>query len=92
VLEASSGEAAIELARTHAGQIDVLFKDAVMPGISGLALAAALGERHPGMPVILTSGYTESEVARRGLAVTPDAFLHKPYAPHDLLAAVDRRT
>jgi hypothetical protein len=41
--------------------------------------------------VILTSGYTESEVARRGISVDPTGFLRKPYTPGGLLAALERR-
>ena len=88
VLEAASGEEALRLARVHFGRIDVLFTDVVMPGISGPSLAAALAHRYPGLRVVLTSGYTESEVARRGLAVASGVFLRKPYAPADLLAAL----
>jgi two-component system, cell cycle sensor histidine kinase and response regulator CckA len=92
VLEAGSGEAALALADSHIGPIDVLFTDVVMPGISGPMLAAQLTQRYPGIRVVLTSGYTESEVARRGLAVTPSGFLHKPYAPAELLAALSGRS
>jgi signal transduction histidine kinase/CheY-like chemotaxis protein len=91
VLEASSGEAALAVAASHAGRVDVLFTDVVMPGISGPILATQLAQRYPGLHVVLTSGYTESEVARRGLAVAPGGFLHKPYAPSELLAALTRR-
>ena len=88
VLEAASGEEALMLARAHGGRIDVLFTDVVMPGISGPSLATALAHRYPGLRVVLTSGYTESEVARRGLAVASGVFLRKPYAPADLVAAL----
>jgi two-component system cell cycle sensor histidine kinase/response regulator CckA len=91
VLEAGSGETGLAVARAHAECIDVLFTDVVMPGLSGPALAAALTHLHPALRVVLTSGYTESEVARRGLAVLAGAFLRKPYSPDELLAVVARR-
>jgi PAS domain S-box-containing protein len=88
VLEAATGESALAIADTHQGRIDVLFTDVVMPGLSGPSLADELVRRRPGIRVVLTSGYTESEVARRGLAVMPGGFLRKPYAPSELLAAL----
>ena len=91
VLAAGSGETGLAVARAHAGTIDVLFTDVVMPGLSGPALATALTHLHPALRVVLTSGYTESEVSRRGLGVLAGAFLRKPYSPAELLAVVARR-
>jgi CheY-like chemotaxis protein len=88
VLEAGSGEAALAVAERHVGPIDVLFTDIVMPGMSGPALAAELARRYPGLRVVLTSGYAESEVARRGVAVGPNGFLRKPYSAGELRAAL----
>jgi signal transduction histidine kinase len=88
VLEAGSGEAALAMAESHVGPIDVLFTDIVMPGMSGPTLAAELARRYPGLRVVLTSGYAESEVARRGVAVGANGFLRKPYSAGELRAAL----
>ena len=37
---------------------DLMFTDVVMPGTDGLQLAAAVRERYPNLPVLLTSGYS----------------------------------
>lgn len=39
-------------------QFELVFSDVVMPGMNGLELARVLRERHPGIPVVLTSGYS----------------------------------
>jgi signal transduction histidine kinase/CheY-like chemotaxis protein len=60
---ATSGEEALELARTH--DYDVVFSDVVMPGMGGLRLAEQLAEEKPRLPVILATGYSQ-EIAQSG--------------------------
>ncbi len=92
VLEASDGDDALRVAGRNPGPVDVLFTDVVMPGMNGPALAARIRRLNPDVRVILTSGHTESEVARRGISVDPTGFLPKPYTPSALLAALARRS
>jgi PAS domain S-box-containing protein len=52
--------AADALALLDDGGIDLVFTDIVMPGpMDGLALAGEIRARHPEMPVLLTTGYTD---------------------------------
>jgi FixJ family two-component response regulator len=62
-----------------------------MPGMSGRELAAAVGELIPGIPVLFTSGYTDSEIVRRGLLAPGAAFLPKPFTVNALVRAVRDR-
>ncbi|HWX47321.1 MAG TPA: MHYT domain-containing protein [Roseomonas sp.] len=58
VLQAFNGQEA--LAQLGAGhQIDLVVTDQAMPGMTGTQLAAALWAAHPGLPVLLVSGYAE---------------------------------
>src|SRR6185437_16026694 len=59
VLEAGNGAEALALALDHAGAIDLVFTDVVMPKMSGAELIQELAQRWPRIPVIYTSGYTE---------------------------------
>jgi PAS domain S-box-containing protein len=61
--------------------IDLVVSDIVMPGrLDGLALARAIKEKHPALPILLTTGY--SEAARNAGVDFP--ILRKPYALHEL--------
>ena len=44
-------------------QIALLFTDIMMPGMDGRALAEAIGRNHPGIPVLLTTGYVREAIA-----------------------------
>jgi DNA-binding NtrC family response regulator len=83
VLHAADAEAALAvLARGEA--IDLLFTDVVMPnGMSGIELAREVRRRHPGLPVLLASGYAAQEMAVSG---SSDEFpaIAKPYRRADL--------
>ena len=59
VLEAEHGEAALEIWKDHAGEIDLLLTDMVMPGsVNGLELSQRLLAEQPDLKVIYTSGYS----------------------------------
>jgi two-component system cell cycle sensor histidine kinase/response regulator CckA len=88
VLEAESGEAALALARDHAGPVHVLLSDAVMPGMSGKILAERLRATQPEMRVVFMSGYTDDAVLARDVVESGITFLQKPFTPVRLAAAV----
>ncbi len=82
-----AGDAAAALAElaNDAGRFDIVLSDVVMPGMSGLDLADEIVRRHPGLPVILASGYS-TVLAERG--TNGVALLHKPYSLEDLARAL----
>jgi CheY-like chemotaxis protein len=56
VIEASNADDALAYV-TAGGEVDLVFSDIRMPGpVSGLELARQLRDRHPSLPIILTSG------------------------------------
>ncbi|WP_239700527.1 response regulator [Massilia sp. 9096] len=57
VLVAYSAHEALRLLQEN-GDIDALFSDVVMPGMTGLQLAEAVTEMYPKVKVVLASGYT----------------------------------
>jgi CheY-like chemotaxis protein len=91
VLEAASGRQALDLVRQSPDRIALLLTDVVMPGMSGRELAAAVAELMPGIPVLFTSGYTDSEIVRRGLLAPGAAFLPKPFTMAALVRAARER-
>jgi two-component system, cell cycle sensor histidine kinase and response regulator CckA len=88
VLEAATGDAALELCERHAGQIDALVTDMVMPGIGGRALADRLTTLRPELRVLFVSGYAEAEVFDHESADAETSFLPKPFTPEELASRV----
>ena len=76
------------MAGEHAGPIDLVVTDVVMPEMSGRCLAQQLGVKRPGLRALFMSGYTDDEIVRRGLAAAGAAFLPKPFSADRLAAAV----
>jgi CheY-like chemotaxis protein len=68
------------LAHLESGGIDLVLSDVVMPGMSGVELARHVLEDHPGVPVLLATGYSD-ELLKRG---TEFAVLGKPFGAADL--------
>lgn len=61
----------------HDREIDALFSDIMMPGMTGLQLAQTVRERYPHVKILLTSGYTLPTLfAKHDVAYS---FVAKPY-------------
>jgi two-component system cell cycle sensor histidine kinase/response regulator CckA len=84
VLEAEDAEVGFRVAAERTGSIDIVVTDLMMPGMSGSEFASRLAEAHPGLRVVLTSGYTDDAVVRRGLLGAAHAFLQKPFTSEQL--------
>jgi two-component system cell cycle sensor histidine kinase/response regulator CckA len=82
VLRAGSAEEALDV--LHEAKCDLLISDITLPCMDGVALARLMLVRHPGMPVILTSGYARTAVSNPE-TVANVVFLTKPYAQAELL-------
>ena len=78
VLDASSGADAIQLLAGHAGSIDMLVTDVLMPGMTGRELYEHLVHRHPGLKVLYVSGYADDAFAHE--QEWGNAFLSKPFS------------
>jgi two-component system cell cycle sensor histidine kinase/response regulator CckA len=78
VIEAASGEEALELAETHAGEIDLMISDVVMPGMQGPDLLKQARQYLAGAPVMFISGYAESEFSDLLEGEANISFLPKP--------------
>ena len=78
VIEAASGEEALVLAETHAGEIDLMISDVVMPGMQGPDLLKQARGFLGSAPVMFISGYAESEFSDLLEGETNVSFLPKP--------------
>ena len=88
VVEAESGDRAIEMCRTV--QPDLVLSDWMMPGMNGLEFCRAFRERPSeayGYFILLTSKSEKPEIAR-GLDAGADDFLTKPVNSDELRARI----
>jgi PAS domain S-box-containing protein len=90
VMEAKDGAEALELAAKHAGTIDLLVTDMVMPGIGGRELATRLLALRPGVKVIYMSGYTEYANFKNADFELHNVMLQKPFTRAVLASAVQK--
>ena len=81
---------ALALFDVDAQRFDLVLTDLTMPGMTGVALANAVTQLRPGVPVLLCTGFgddlQEDEIAAAGI----HAVLRKPLEPADLRANLDR--
>ena len=88
VLVARDGLAALEVLR-GSERVDLLFSDIVMPGgMNGAELARRARALRPGMPILLTSGYTARALSQDHGVADEFPLLRKPYRLPDLASAV----
>jgi PAS domain S-box-containing protein len=82
VVEAESAEEALRKLDEEI-QIDILVSDHLMPGMTGTKLVEAARRRHPGLPVLIISGYAEAE------GISPELQrLTKPFRQAELAEAI----
>ncbi|MDX3910149.1 MAG: PAS domain S-box protein [Sphingobium sp.] len=82
---ASGAEEALAKLSAGASSFDAIFSDVVMPGMNGVDFAREVARLYPGIPILLTSGYSSvlAEEGAHGFSL-----LHKPYSVTDLSRAL----
>ncbi|HEX7020375.1 MAG TPA: response regulator, partial [Gemmatimonadaceae bacterium] len=88
VFTARDGREALDMASRHAGRIDLVLTDVVMPLMSGRELAEALAEARPEITVVFMSGYTDDEIVRRGMLDPASRFIEKPFTAGKLVEKI----
>src|ERR1041384_5979566 len=84
VLESSSGEEALRIARYYHGSIHMLLTDVVMPKMSGKELSEQIKLIKPDISVLFASGYTDDAVVHHGVLEADMQFIQKPFTPNTL--------
>jgi two-component system cell cycle sensor histidine kinase/response regulator CckA len=90
VLQAKDGVEGVEVFRQHQDEIRCVLCDLIMPRLDGWATLNALRQLKPGIPVILASGYDESEVMTGEHPEWPQVFLEKPFEFQGLRSAISQ--
>jgi CheY-like chemotaxis protein len=82
------GEAACRLFRERKGEIDLVLLDIIMPRMGGREAFRELRRMKPGIPVLLSSGYSMEGVVQEMLAEGANGFLPKPYGLSQVARAI----
>jgi len=88
VREAVDGREGLDLCRRYHEELVVVLLDLTMPHMDGLEVLGELRRDHPAVPVLVMSGYSEQEVAKRFAGLGVNGFIQKPFYPRDLIARV----
>ncbi len=88
VFRAVDAQQALELARCHAGPIDLLLTDVVMPGMNGRELADRIAQFRPDVRLLFMSGYSDDTVLQRGVEASTVEFIQKPFTLPGLVIRV----
>lgn len=89
ILEASDGKVALELAKAETP--DVIVLDWMMPGLSGIEVAAELREDPltRGIPIIMLTARGQKSDREQAERLEISSYLVKPFSPLELLQRVD---
>jgi signal transduction histidine kinase/CheY-like chemotaxis protein len=88
LLVAENGTQALNIVKSHKGQLDLLLTDVVMPDINGKELFARLAGQFPGLRVLYMSGYTNNVIAHKGVLDEGIHFIQKPFTVFGLASKV----
>jgi two-component system response regulator RegX3 len=89
VLEAGSGEEALQLYDEQQDSVDVALLDIMLPGMDGFAVCRELRERNDNIGIIILTARTQEMEKVGGLMMGADDYVTKPFSPSELVARVD---
>ena len=87
-LTAENGLEGVAIFEREADRISAVILDMTMPVMTGEQALPLLKRVRQGVPVILSSGFTEADVAQRFGERPLDGFIQKPYTAANLARAV----
>ena len=88
MVEAASGEEALEILEDAELHVDIMLSDVIMPGLDGPAWVREAQRTRPGAKVIFMSGYAEDAFVGGDSGVPGSAFLPKPFTLNELTQKV----
>jgi len=79
---AGDGNEALDQLRR--GKYDMVFTDLRMPNMDGIDLLKAIKLEHPGLPVVVVTGYSAAETKNEVFSEKADGFLSKPFKVNEI--------
>ena len=91
VLEAVDGQNAIDILKSGSNMMNVgvILCDIRMPKVNGVECIQFIREQAPGIPIVVITGYPDTELASELLKKGVKDYLVKPVEKEKLLAVVD---
>jgi CheY-like chemotaxis protein len=83
---ASDGAEAVEIFRRNPGEIVAVVLDMTMPGMGGAETFQEIRKTRKDVPILVSSGYNQRNIAARMAGASRFGFIQKPYQLMDLLA------
>ena len=90
VLQATDGNAAVELLRRHRETVTLMLLDVTLPGLSSRDVLLEARRIRPDITVILTSALSVNEVSGSFAGLQVDHFIRKPYRLAVLIELLQR--
>lgn len=91
VVEAGTGEEAMELLDDKTLKVDLFVTDVIMPGMNGPTWVRQARHERPDVRVVFVSGYAEDALDDSAEPVENSVFLPKPFSLNDLLDTVQKQ-
>ena len=88
IIDAGTGQIAIELAEGHRGTIDLLITDLILRGMSGVDVSREVARRNPALKTLYLEDHSPSTMISRGIPLTGLEYLAKPVKLKALVAKV----
>ena len=89
IVEAGSGEEALDIFDNDLEGFDIALLDISMPGMDGFTLCKELRKRSETLGIIMLTARTQEMDKISGLMLGADDYITKPFSPTELLARVD---
>ena len=92
VIPVMSGSEALDELEAHPNEVDLVFLDENMPGISGLDTLSQIKTRYPQVPVVMITKSEEEHIMDEALGGKISDYLIKPVNPNQILLAIKKHT
>ena len=89
VVQAGSGEEALEIFENDTEGFDIALLDVMMPGIDGFTVCKKIREKNATMGIIMLTAKSQEMDKISGLMIGADDYVTNPFSPSELLARVD---
>lgn len=86
---AASGEKALDIMKEK--KIDLVLTDIKMPEMDGLTLTGRVKQSHPGVPVVVMTGYPSVDSAIEALRAKVEDYIVKPFNINQLYKLIEEK-